>query len=207
MPTALTANAFTRADYDFSGWGTSADGPVVYNDGDIYDFSADITLYAQWTSLLSDHTVTFNANGGTGTMDPQVANSPTALTANTFTRTDYIFSGWGTSAEGPVVYSDGATYDFSADITLYAQWTSSVSSHTVTFDANGGTGTMGPQIADGPTALMANTFTRGGYTFSGWGTSADGPVVYSDGATYDFSADITLYAQWTVKVYLPLILK
>ncbi|MEJ2511726.1 MAG: hypothetical protein P8Y72_09015, partial [Anaerolineales bacterium] len=37
------------------------------------------------TFTLDDHTVTFDANGGTGTMIPQVANVPTALTLNTFT--------------------------------------------------------------------------------------------------------------------------
>ena len=45
----------------------------------------------------ANHTVTFNANGGTGTMSTQVANVPTALTANTFTRTGYTFSGWNTA--------------------------------------------------------------------------------------------------------------
>ena len=94
-------------------------------------------------------------------------------------------------------YADGATYDFSANITLYAQWTA-LPIHTVTFDANVGTGTMSPQVANVPTALTLNTFTRAGYSFSGWNTQADGlGTNYADGATYDFSANITLYAQWT----------
>ena len=48
----------------------------------------------------ANHTVTFNSNGGTGTMSAQTANVPTALTANTFTRTGYTFSGWNTAAGG-----------------------------------------------------------------------------------------------------------
>ena len=48
---------------------------------------------ARWPN----HTVTFNANGGTGTMSNQIANVPTALTANAFTRTGYTFSGWNTA--------------------------------------------------------------------------------------------------------------
>ena len=87
------------------------------------------------------HTVTFDPNGGTGTMANQVANVPTALTANTFTRAGFTFAGWGTASGGPVVYADGATYSFAADVTLYAQWTA-LPMHTVTFDPNGGTGTM-----------------------------------------------------------------
>ena len=70
--------------------------------------------------------------------------------------------------------------------------------YTVTFDANGGTGSMSPQTASAPTALTANAFTRTGYTFSGWNTQAGGGgTAYADGATYPFAANATLYAQWT----------
>ena len=107
-----------------------------------------------------NHTVTFNSNGGTGTMSAQIANVPTALTANAFTRAGYTFSGWNTAAGGGgTAYANGATYSFSADITLYAQWTA-LANHTVTFNTNGGTGTMSAQTANVPTALTANTFTR-----------------------------------------------
>ena len=72
--------------------------------------AANITLYAKWTALPK-RTVTFNANVGTGTMSPQVANVPTALTLNTFTRAGYSFSGWNTLANGTgTAYTDGATY-------------------------------------------------------------------------------------------------
>ncbi len=77
------------------------------------------------------HTVTFNSNGGSGSMSNQTANTPTALTLNSFTRTGYSFSGWNTlSGGGGTAYADGATYSFSADITLYAQWTA-LPTHTV----------------------------------------------------------------------------
>ena len=93
-------------------------------------------------------------------MSPQVANVPTALTANTFTRAGYTFSGWNTAANGSgTAYANGATYSFAADLTLYAQW-SAQPNHTVTFNSNLGTGTMSPQAANVPTALTANTFTR-----------------------------------------------
>ena len=171
VPTALTANTFTRSGYTFSGWNTLANGTgTAYADGAIYSFSADVTLYAQWTAL-PNHTVTFNSNLGTGTMSPQAANVPTALTANTFTRSGYTFSGWNTAANGSgTAYANSATYSFAADITLYAQWTA-LPNHTVTFNSNLGTGTMSPQMANVPTALTANTFTRSGYTFSGWNTA------------------------------------
>ena len=152
-----------------------------------------------------NHTVTFDSNGGSGSMAPQVSNVPANLTLNTFTRTGYSFSGWNTQAGGGgAAYGDGATYDFSADITLYAQW-SALPMHTVTFNANAGTGTMAPQVANIPTPLTLNTFTRTGYSFDGWNTASDGSgTPYADGATYDFSADITLYAQWKIITVPPL---
>ncbi len=152
---------------------------------------------------LPSFTVTFDANGGTGTMSPQTAGAPTALTLNAFTRTGYTFNGWNTEAGGGgTAYADGATYNFDVDATLYAQWTP-VAGYTVTFDANGGTGTMSPQTAGVPTALTLNAFTRTGYTFNGWDTQAGGGgTAYADGATYNFDADVTLYAQWAAECYL-----
>lgn len=70
---------------------------------------------------------------------------------------------------------------------------------TITFNANGGTGTMDPQIVEigKATELKANTFTRDGFTFAGWAESKDATAVkYADKATATFDADITLYAVW-----------
>jgi uncharacterized repeat protein (TIGR02543 family) len=198
VPTVLTLNAFTRLGYSFSGWNTNAGGTgSAYGDGATYSFSADITLYAQWTALPM-HTVIFNSNGGTGTMSNQTTNIPTALTANTFTRSGYNFAGWNTQAGGGgTSYANGATYSFAANATLYAQWTA-LPMHTVTFNNNGGAGTMSNQTANVPTALTLNAFTRTGYWFSGWNTAASGSgTAYADGATYSFTANVTLYAQWS----------
>ncbi len=69
------------------------------------------------------YTVAFNANGGTGTMAPETASGPTALTHNAFTRTGYFFWGWSTAANGSgATYADGATFAFTASGTLYAVW-------------------------------------------------------------------------------------
>ena len=72
------------------------------------------------------------------------------------------------------------------------------SMRTVTFDANGGTGTMAPQgvVSGTATKLNANTFTREGYTFTGWATKENGSVVYKDGDEATLAEDVTLYAQW-----------
>jgi uncharacterized repeat protein (TIGR02543 family) len=68
---------------------------------------------------------------------------------------------------------------------------------TVTFNVNGGEGTMANQTASAETALTANSFTRAGYSFTGWNTSADGTgTAFADAASFAFTADQTLYAQW-----------
>lgn len=69
-------------------------------------------------------TISFDANGGDGNMAAQKALTDTtlALPANTFTREGYLFQGWATSPDGPVVYSDGAEITVDSDKTLYAVW-------------------------------------------------------------------------------------
>ena len=70
--------------------------------------------------------------------------------------------------------------------------------HSVTFDANGGAGAMTGQVAASSTALTTNTFTRDGFNFAGWNSAADGSGTgYAAGASYEFTSDETLYAQWT----------
>lgn len=71
-------------------------------------------------------------------------------------------------------------------------------SSTVTFDANGGAGSMATQSAGTATALTSNTFTRTGYTYTGWNTAANGTgTAYANGASYPFTSNATLYAMWT----------
>jgi len=196
--TNLTANAFTRTGYTFAGWATTSGGTVAYTNGASYPFSANATLYAVWTP--NNNTITFDANGGTGTMANQTiaTAASAALTTNSFTRSGFVFDGWATSSGGAVAYTDGATYTMgTANVTLYAHWTAA-GSYTVIFDANGGTGTMANQTASSPTALTTNAFTRIGYIFAGWNTIAGGGgTAYANGATYGFTTNVTLYAQWT----------
>ena len=146
----------------------------------------------------TNKTVTFNANGGTGSMNAQAASSATNLTANSFLRTGYAFAGWNTASNGSgTAYANSASFPFSADTTLYAQWT--VVPKVVTFNANGGTGVMATQSGSSAANLTANSFVQTGYTFSGWNTAANGSgTAYANNASYAFSADVTLYAQWTV---------
>jgi uncharacterized repeat protein (TIGR02543 family) len=89
--------------------------------------SKTVTVY-RYTAPSNTYTVNYNANGGTGTMEPSTFTRGTAqaLRPNTFTRSDYVFSGWATTAGGAAVYTDGQTVtDLAAaggSVTLYAIW-------------------------------------------------------------------------------------
>ncbi|MBQ9329541.1 MAG: InlB B-repeat-containing protein [Oscillibacter sp.] len=158
--------------------------------------------------VVTEKTVTFDANGGAGTMSPQPVgyNKATTLAANTPTRDGYAFAGWNTAANGSgTAYADGANITTKEDVTLYAQWTAN--SYEVKFNANDGTGAMGNQTFTYGVAqnLTANAFTRTGYTFAGWNTAADGSgAAYADQASVSNLAKtgvFDLYAQWTPITY------
>ena len=118
------------------------------------------------------------------------------LKANTYTRFGYNFSYWRNANGSVWRYDDQATYSENQSTTLVAAW--DAYTYTITYDANGGEGTMASSTKSYGSAitLRTNTFTREGYTFKGWATSANGSVVYADGARYTSNASITLYAVW-----------
>ena len=74
------------------------------------------------------------------------------------------------------------------------------SGNTLQYNANGGSGTMANSSGTGTITLSANTYTKSGCAFQGWATSQAnanaGTVTYADGASYNLSADATLYAVW-----------
>ena len=102
--------------YTFTGWSPEV---VVAEE--------DATYTAQYSaSARVFHTITFNANGGEGSMEPQrfEVGIDTALNKNAFTRENYKFNNWNTAADGSgATYADaGAILALAEDMTLYAQW-------------------------------------------------------------------------------------
>jgi uncharacterized repeat protein (TIGR02543 family) len=58
---------------------------------------------------------------------------------------------------------------------------------------------MSAQSVARATNISSNTFTYSGYTFAGWNTAADGSgSPFADNASFPFTADTVLYAQWTL---------
>ena len=77
-----------------------------------------------------------------------------------------------------------------------------VTTYTVRFNANGGTGTMADitGVPAGAYTLPANGFTApAGKQFKGWSTGASGAVIA--GTTYNVTGDVTLYAIWENKTH------
>lgn len=102
----------------------------------------------------------------------------------------YTFTGWSPEV---VVAEEDATYTAQCSATARVFY-------TITFNANGGEGSMEPQRFEVgvDTALNTNAFTRESYNFIGWNTEADGSgATYADeGAILELTGDMTLYAQW-----------
>lgn len=207
----LQTNTFTRGgDYVFMGWGTYESSTYVsYKDGDSVSLERDTTLYAIWKTKSELKKITFNANDGTSSPETKIqyveANSYAYVTlqANTFTREGYSFVGWAKSADAEKKdYADSySLFQTTSDVTLYAVWKDELH-YVITFDANGGEGTMAKQLVDKDSAtvtLSPNAFTKSGYVFYGWSTSSynfSSSITHVDGEEITVSYDKKLYAVW-----------
>ena len=191
-------NAFALTGYSFSNWNTVANGSgTAYTNGGVYPFTASATLYAQWTPNPS-YTVTFNANGGTGTMAPETDNVATALTAERL-RTYWLQLLGLEHSRQRLRHGVHERGHLSLHGKRHAlRPVDADPSYTVTFNANGGAGTMSPETDSVATVPTPNAFTQTGYSFSDWNTAANGSgIAYANEASYPFTASVTLYAQWT----------
>ncbi len=128
------------------------------------------------------YTISFNANGGTGTMEDQPAtvNDKIPLRANTFTRSGYVFRGWAVRSNGSVHYSDGEDVFNLAKkgetFTLYAKWSETCPAPgKLCYDDNGANSetTMKRQTISSTAVnhkLRTYNYKRDGYGFAGWST-------------------------------------
>lgn len=147
-----------------------------------------------WATKGYKITVTYNKNGGSSGTASQTGYVGASLTG-TAARTGYTFAGWYTAASG----GSKVTTIPSSATTYYAHWTAKAI--TIAYNANGGSGTMANSTGSYGTAitLRANSFTRSGYTFAGWATSATGSKVYNNQQSVtniNTGGTTTLYAVW-----------
>jgi len=208
--TTVSSNTPTRTGYTFNGYNTSSDGTsgTNYAAGAAITLTSNVTLYAKWTANTYAVTYYGNSNTGGSVPDAQTKTHGVNLTlrtnVNTLTRTGYTFAGWNTNSSGTGTdYAAGATYSGNAALDLYAKWTETVTLYTVTFSANGATGSPSvssvTQSTSGGSVTLASIGTMAGGTnriFGGWRTGTTSGTVYAFGATYTPTSNITLYAYY-----------
>ena len=196
--TNLPEAVFVKTGYEFAGWSKTVNGDVeILDKASTNVITENITLYAVWTP--KQYTVSFDANGGLGSIDSINLTYDVAATlpANTMSKKGYTFAGWSLTVLGTVAYSDQevvTSISEGNDLTLYAVWV--LNQYTVTFDANGGEGNMDSLTVDALmlTELPKNTFYKDGYTFKGW--AIDEEVVYKDEEMVEIESNVTLKAVW-----------
>ena len=188
---------------------------VWFKHGSDYDSNGSKNYKA---TFIIDPVVTFKANGGTGSDCTQKVtyNTSTALTANTFTRTGYTFTGWNTKTDGTgTSYTDKQKVTLTANTTLYAKWTEKTYSLTFKHDGNGTIKVGGTTVNSGGTASVNHVNTKTlvatpntGYNFSSWTLSGSNTGAVTIGSTTTASTTIkatntgaTVTANFTPKTY------
>lgn len=137
------------------------------------DYGATLTLSStkptKADALAATYTATFNANGGSTSKASQNAKKYSV----------YTFSKWNTASDGSgTAYASGASYTANANATLYAQYSTTYRTESVTL----------------PTTAQC---TRSGYNLLGFATSSSATkAAYDPGAAYTPSSSVTLYAVW-----------
>jgi hypothetical protein len=178
---AVTAPADpTRAGYSFAGWTPALPEKMP---------AENRTVTATWS--VNKYTITFVSDGSA--VAPMTREYGSAVTAPAApTKTGYSFAGW-TPALPETMPAENRT--------VTATWT--INQYTLTFSANGGTGSVPAAItADYNSAVPlpeAGSLVRAGYTFGGWSHNTSGSTLLTP---YTVKAvDETLYAVWNIVTY------
>ena len=214
--TPLAANSFKNPGYEFKGWSvTESPLTVKYTDKQQVTLFADLDLYAVWEKEKTPQPPTgtgvlfFEANGGQGTMEPITGlqdGQTITLPQNRFTNENKVFIGWTfTKGSDTPDYQDMSpvyTY-FSGTSRLYALWTDKKETIKISFDPNGGSGSVDSfYVKSGqPVSIPPNNFAppegKEYFTCTSYGLSQDDYSRYKVGSIVNFTEDTLLYAYWT----------
>ena len=198
---------YTRTGYTLVGWSTSPNGGLTHNlntpQGKWLDTN-NLTLYAVWQ--LKQYTVTYNANGGTGSNTTQTVTYNVDWTTRPalYTRSGYTLVGWTTTPNGEFMYSlntPQGKWLSNNNLTLYAVW--HAKQYTVTYNANGGTGSNVSQTVKYNTDWTTKPilFDKEGYVQAGWSTSPNGGLTHNlnmPQGKWLSTNNLTLYAVWQI---------
>ncbi len=187
----------SRSYYTFDGWYTAESGGTRVYSSTTMNKAYNHTLYAHWTRQTI--TVSFNNNGGYGSIPKQTYNlggTYGSLPAGPTPPTGKSFAGWYTSG-GTRIYTSSTVS--SSYTTLYAHYTAN--SYTVSFNSDGGSSVSNKTVTYGNTYGTLTSPTKTGYNFSGWFTAASGGTQVTAAMTMATAANHTLYARWTPKTF------
>ena len=198
---------FTPHDGDsFYGWAYDVAGTQPFNVDTL--ITRDIVLYAQINDGKS-YAVTYESNGGTGTVADSNRYAQNKLAKvlsgdGLIAPEGKVFLGWNTKADGTgEMKYPGSSVLVTGNITLYAVWGNKTPGTTLIYHANDGSDRKitEPYVNNATVTLKGkDTFTRSGYTFSGWNTQADGKGTSfkpDDKVIVDNIESNNLYAVWT----------
>ena len=209
--TITAPTAPTKTGYSFVRWSEDNENGTAF-DFENTEITGETILYAVWS-----YDVTFNSNGGTGTMPAQTIYNSYIwrdlenLPANTFERDGYSFLGWADSADKTQIdYADGCELNYLIDwidnpTTLYAVWHDDSTGYVINFDTRC-YHAINPQVVEaGETADEPEEPTYPDFRLIGWFTSGDNGVTLSN-TPYDFentevTSNLTLYAKWLRNIY------
>lgn len=211
------ANGFTRDGYTFVRWDTAKDGSgTAYGEGKngVSQYvmkPAGNDLYAIWKA--NPATIQYrndwpNTTGSTPDTTGVTGQNVT-IARNGFTRPGYTFTGWARDRRTNPSLQPGGRYTLTpGTTTLWAQWKADPA-HLI-YNSNSGSTSQTRRtdgVVDQTLTVIANPFTRTGYTFTGWNTQADGRGrAYTAGNGFRLVADpksnpvntSVLYAQWRI---------
>ena len=199
----LTINSFDIKceGYEVEGWCTKKEGEnaVDIHDTASIEVPSSASLYAKEPEA-NTYFVTFDSNGGAGTMANQqfTYDVELELTPNAFTKTGYTFNSWNTKDNGSgTSYENKAkvknlTSEKDGTVTLYANWTANQYTITVT-STEGGTAEASLSSAKYGEEVTLTASPEDGYSFFGWITQ-DNIELSSDGKFTMPAFDVTVEA-------------
>ena len=157
---------------------------VRYAEDNNHFASSDAEVTVGDGEPLADFIITFNGNGGSGSMGPVTVKAGTnyILPACGFTApADQEFKAWQI---GGMEYKVGDSYTVNGDTEIKALWENSVitpTTYTVTVSNNGnGTGTATPSTAAAGTTITLTATPNKGYHFKEWQVMSGNVTIKDD---------------------------
>lgn len=178
----------------FAGWRLTSAPDEIFALGYIYTIEGPTYMSAYYIPDGSGTaTVVFDSNGGVGTLSQTVEAGKSIVLPERGFSNDTDLQGWVSSADGET-YSPGDRVEISEDTTFSAVWgTETPDVVTVTFDLNGGSGSVATQILDyGDRASKPLDPVKSASIFAGWMEVGGGEWDFDEPVTHS----ITLRADW-----------